>query len=62
MNKKKIRITKIENHGKNHDWFCDKVLMLRKARQVGDVEVVNHTVLSVLCRNYSVVEFEIIKD
>lgn len=62
MNKKTIRITRIANHGKNHDWFCDKVLMLRKARQVGDVEVVNHTVLGILYRNHSEVEFEIVKD
>lgn len=45
MNKRTIKITKIADFGRNHEMYCDKVLMLRKARKVGDMEVVNNTVL-----------------
>lgn len=44
-NKVRIRITKME-YGHNCENFCNTVLMLRKARNVGDEETVNHYVLS----------------
>lgn len=50
MNKKTIRITAITDHGRNHELYCSKVLMLRNARRIGDVETVNNYVLSVLRR------------
>ena len=50
MNKKIIKITAIKDHGKYHEQYCDKVLMLRRARRVGDTEVVNHYQLGVLRR------------
>lgn len=49
-NKTKIQITYIKNYGRNHELYCDKVLMLRKARKVGDKEIVNNTQLSALKR------------
>lgn len=49
-NKVVIKITKIKDFGRNHDSYCDKVLMLRKARRVGDTEVVNHYQLGTLSR------------
>lgn len=48
-NKVKIVITKMQ-FGRNTETFCNTVLMLRKARNVGDEETVNHTVLSRLNR------------
>lgn len=61
-NKKIIRITSIEDYGRNHEMFCDKVLMLRYARRAGDTEVVNHTQLGALKRNPRSVKFEIVDD
>lgn len=52
-NKTRIRITEIQNHGIHHDMWCDRVLWLRKARQVGDEEVVNNTVLGKLREHQS---------
>ena len=49
--KRMIEITAIKDHGRFHNQFCDTVLMLRKARRVGDREVVNNYVYSVLKRN-----------
>ncbi len=49
-NKTRIKITHIKNHGRFHEQFCDKVLGLRYARNVGDDEVVNNTVLGILNR------------
>ncbi len=49
-NKITIKITKIKDFGRNHDSYCDKVLMLRKARKVGDTEVINHYQMGVLNR------------
>ena len=49
--KRMIEITVIKDHGRFHNQFCDTVLMLRKARWVGDREVVNNYVFSVLKRN-----------
>ena len=37
----KIRITKME-YKRNCENFCNTVLMLRKARNIGDEETVNH--------------------
>ena len=51
MNKTKIRITHILDHGRCHDMYCDKILMLRHARRAGDEEVVNNYVLGILKRN-----------
>lgn len=48
-NKVKIVITKMQ-FGRNTETFCNTVLMLRQARNVGDTETVNHTVLSCLNR------------
>lgn len=62
MNKRRIRITKIDDKGKNHNFFCENVLMLRTAKQVGDEEVINNTVLGNLLRWSRVVEFEVLKD
>lgn len=56
-----IKITFIKDHGRNHNWFCDNILMLRTARNVGDTENINNTVLSNLRRWTSNVSFEIIK-
>lgn len=50
-NKRIIEITEIKDHGRFHNQFCDTVLMLRNARRVGDREVVNNYVYSVLKRN-----------
>jgi hypothetical protein len=41
----KIRITKME-YKRNCENFCNTVLMLRKSRNIGDEETVNHYVLS----------------
>ena len=46
-----IEITAIKDHSRFHNQFCDTILMLRKARRVGDREVVNNYVYSVLKRN-----------
>lgn len=59
-NKTTIRIISIADHGRNHDMFCNRILMLRKARKSGDVETVNNTVLGALRRNPNEVKFEII--
>lgn len=61
-NKTKIKIVEIENHGRFHDMWCDRTLWLRKARQVGDEEVVNNTVLGKLkeAQNQGHLQFEII--
>ena len=50
-NKRTIEITEIKNYGRFHDQYCNTVLMLRTARNVGDKEVVNNFVYSVLKRN-----------
>lgn len=60
VNKRTIRITRIENMGRNHELWCDKMLMLRTARQVGDVETVNHYVLGKLNENSRLVEYEVV--
>ena len=49
-NTKLIRITKIKDFGRNHNLFCDKTLLLRQARRVGDTETINHYQYSVLKR------------
>lgn len=49
-NKKTIQITFIKDHGRNHEYFCNDILLLRHARNVGDIETVNHFVISVLNR------------
>ena len=61
MNKTKIKITYIKNHGRCHDLYCDTILGLRYARQVGDVEVVNNTVLGRLKRNDMDIKFDVLK-
>lgn len=60
-NKKTIQITFIKNHGRNHEMFCDKILLLRSARCVGDIETVNHYVISILNRYKSDIEYVEIK-
>lgn len=50
-NKRTIEITEIKNYGRFHNQYCDTVLMLRRARNVGDREVVNNYVYSILKRN-----------
>lgn len=59
-NKTRIMITSINDHGRSHNLFCESVLMLRKARQVGDIEVVNNTQLGCLKRNSNEVQFEVL--
>lgn len=61
-NKTRIKIVEIENHGRFHDMWCDRILWLRKARRVGDEEVVNNTVLGKLkeAQNQGHLQFEII--
>lgn len=49
-NKTKIKIIHIKNYGRCHEQFCDVVLGLRYARNVGDEEVVNNRVLGMLNR------------
>ena len=56
-NKKTIRITFIKDHGRNHEYFCNDILLLRHARNVGDIETVNHFVISVLNRYKSDIEY-----
>lgn len=60
MNKTTIKITQIQDHGRNHDMYCDKVLMLRNARHPGDTEVVNNYVLSKLrlAKSVGTIDFE----
>lgn len=60
-NKHKIIITYIKDHGKFHNQFCDSVLMLRHARKIGDIEIINNTVLSKLKNFESEIKFEILK-
>lgn len=60
-NKTTIQITKIEDHGRCHDIYCDKILWLRKARKVGDIETVNNTVLGKLNTAMKAGTFEYIK-
>ena len=59
-NKHAIKIVYIKDMGRNHNQFCDQVLMLRTARKINDIEVVNNTVLSRLRNHSSVIKFEII--
>lgn len=61
-NKRRIRITSITDKGRNHERFCNDVLMLRFARRAGDEEVVNNTVLGALKRHESIVKFEIVEE
>lgn len=60
MNKTTIKITWIQDHGRIHDMYCDKVLMLRNARHSGDTEVVNNYVLSKLriAKSVGTIDFE----
>ena len=58
-NKTKIKITQIKDYGRNHNLYCDQILGLRCARKVGDIEVVNNTVLGKLKSNFRDVKFEI---
>ena len=50
-NKTKITITWIKDQGRNHEIYCDKILMLRSARRAGDSEIVNNYVLGRLRAN-----------
>lgn len=61
VNKRKIRILWIEDHGRCHDMFCDKVLMLRTARRAGDEEVINNYVLSRLKMQSGSIKYEVIE-
>lgn len=62
-NKVKIQITHIKNMGRNHEYFCNNILLLRKARQVGDIEVVNHYQLGILNRwKGEQIDFEKVQD
>ena len=60
-NKRKIRIIWTEDHGRCHDMFCDKVLMLRTARRAGDEEVINNTVLGRLSKYPNSINYELIE-
>lgn len=50
-NKTKIEIVWIKDMGRNHNLFCETILGLRNARKVGDVEIINNTVLGKIKRN-----------
>ena len=56
-----IQITKIYDHGRCHEIYCDKILWLRKARNVGDIETVNNTQLGKLNEAVKTGTFEYIK-
>jgi hypothetical protein len=57
----RIRITSINIGDKAKEQFMDKTLLLRHARNVGDEENVNNTVLGRL-RNYpSLITFETVE-
>lgn len=60
-NVRRIRITALANMGRNKELIMDRVLMLRHARNVGDEENVNNTVLSALKRNSSMIKFEFVE-
>lgn len=60
-NVRRIRITALANMGKNKELIMDRVLMLRHARNVGDEENVNNTVLGALKRNSNMIEFEFVE-
>lgn len=59
-NKRMIEITAIKDYGRNHELYCSQVLGLRKARNVGDKETINNTVLGNLRREN--ISFTIITD
>lgn len=40
----------MKDMGRNHEYFCNNVLLLRTDGKVGDIEVVNHYQLGVLNR------------
>lgn len=56
----RIKITWLADMGRNKELFMDTVLMLRHARNVGDEESVNNTVLAALKRHPGRIKFEII--
>ena len=56
----RIKITWLADMGRSKELFMDTVLMLRHARNVGDEENVNNTVLAALKRHPDRIKFEII--
>ncbi len=60
-NVRRIKITVLADMGKNKELIMNRVLMLRHARNVGDEENVNNTVLGTLKRNGSIIKFEIVE-
>lgn len=60
-NKTQIELTAIENHGRVHELYCKTILMLRHARNVGDIEVVNNYVLGKLREHKSFGEMDFIE-
>lgn len=57
-----IRLVKVPVMGRNKELYFDKILMLRKARNIGDIENINNFQLGILNRNKgSEFDFEIIK-
>lgn len=60
-NKVTIRLTCVEEMGRSKELFFDKCLMLRTARNVGDIETINHTQLGALNRYPNSVKYEVIK-
>lgn len=60
FNVTRIRITWLADMGRNKEMIMNNLLRLRKARNVGDEEVVNNTVLSALRRYPSYIQFEVI--
>lgn len=60
-NKTRIKITYIQDMGRNHNQWCDACLLLRTARKVGDEEVINNFVLGKLRNMSSYISFEIVK-
>ena len=60
-NVRRIRITALADMGRNKELIMDRVLMLRHARNIGDEENVNNTVLGALRRNSNMIEFEFVE-
>lgn len=62
-NKTRIRLTAINTslQGKMRERYMDEILLLRRARKVGDEEIVNNYVLGQLNRHQETGEISFIK-
>lgn len=57
----RIKIIWLADMGRNKGQIMDSLLHLRHAREVGDEENINHSVLGVLRRFPNYIQFEIVK-